>query len=63
MSSKFASGEGDDMDKGGMTSLTGSTGPSAFGKLKAKPIKSTGSRSFTRRKGIPKRSTGFSYKK
>lgn len=51
------------MDKGGMTSLTGSTGPSAFGKLKAKPIKSTGSRSFTRRKGIPKRSTGFSYKK
>lgn len=52
------------MNKGGMTSLTGSTGSGAFGKLKARPIKTTASsRSFTRRKAVPKRSMGFSYKK
>lgn len=63
MNDKYANGEGDSMDKGGMTSLTGATGSGSFGKLKAKPIKSTGSRSFTRRKAVPKRSMGFSYKK
>lgn len=44
-----------------LTKPTKSSG--VFGNLKAKPIKSTGNRGMTRRKGIPKRSAGFSYKK
>lgn len=54
------------MKKGGMTTLaglTGSTGSGTFGNLKAKPIKSSVGRGMTRRKAIPKRSIGFSYKK
>lgn len=63
MNDQYANGKGDDMNKGGMTTLTGSTGLGSFGKLKAKPIKSTAGRGFTRRKAVPKRSMGFSYKK
>lgn len=63
MNDQYANGKGETMDKGGMTSLTGQTGSGSFGKLKAKPIKSTSGRGLTRRKAVPKRSMGFSYKK
>ncbi len=54
--------EGDDMNKEGMT-MVGKI-DSGLTNLKAKVIKNTGAnRSFTRRKAIPKRSSGFSYKK
>lgn len=56
--------EATNMNKGGMTTLTGSTGTGTFGTLKAKPIKSASfGRGLTRRKAMPKRSFSSSYKK
>ncbi len=54
--------EGDDMNKEGMT-MVGKI-DSGLTNLKAKVIKTpAANRGFTRRKAIPKRSSGFSYKK
>ncbi len=49
------------MRKGGM-SMIGKM-DSGMDNLKAKQIKSTSNRGITRRKAVPKRSMGFSYKK
>ena len=49
------------MNKGGMT-VIGKI-DSGMGNLKAKPIKTPGSRGITRKQALPKRSMGFSYKK
>lgn len=49
------------MKKDGMTPMTMDKGGFSA-TMKAKKI-STGNRSFTRRKAVPKRSMGFSFKK
>ncbi len=52
------------MYKGDSMTTIAKPGSSLFGNLKAKQIKAApANRSFTRRKGIPKRSMGSSYKK
>ncbi len=53
--------EGGNVKKDGMP-MVGKI-DSGLDNLKAKQIKSTGNRGFTRRKAVPKRSMGFSYKK
>lgn len=50
-----------------MANTSGMQGPSSKNslgvKMNLKPIKTPGSRGFTRKKALPKRSMGFSYKK
>jgi hypothetical protein len=62
MNDQYANGEGDDNMKPSI--LNGpSSGKSLMTNLTAKPIKTPGARGFTRKKALPKRSMGFSYKK
>jgi hypothetical protein len=65
MNDQYANGEGDTMQKNGVSAdIQGPSSKDSLGvKMNLKPIKTPGSRGITRKRGLPKRSMGMNYKK